>query len=448
MTLLFSFLVFFSVVFSNIEGQGSLINEELLDSMTSEEIYNVLFPALGMVTPLNGYDVDIYSITYETLDNNGQPTIASGAIAVPSSTNDFLPLLSYQHGTQLERNSVNSVNGFDIPSMWLGTSGYITVLPDYLGFGISEIFHPYMIYESSAIPIIDMLRATKEFCSLNSINVNNQLFLIGYSEGGYTTMATHKMIEELYSDEFTITASAPSAGPYDLSGTMANVMLSFEPYGEPFYLPFTILSYQDKYSLVENLNEYFIDYYAEILPELFDGYHSIDEIHNVMPSIPIQIFRDEVIEEFTNDMQHPLRTRLYENNLYDWTPQSNMKIFHSEQDELVPIENSEVAYTNFILNGAPNVDFEFGSFGLHQNAAPIILIGAATWFGEFKRMGIEGDINQDNYIDVNDITLLISIVLGIDQIENEHSWLADMNYNNIIDILDIIELVNYLLDLQ
>ena len=444
MNLFFLFILFFSISLSNNINQGSLISSELLDSKTSEEIYDDLFPSLGMMTPTNGYDVDIYSIIYETLDNDGQSTLASGAVAVPSTSN-FLPLLSYQHGTQLERNSVNSINGFDIPSMWLGTSGYITVLPDYLGFGISELFHPYMIYESSAIPIIDMLRASKEFCSINNINVNNQLFLVGYSEGGYTTMATHKMIEELFSDEFVITASAPSAGPYDLSGTMADLMLSFDPYGEPFYLPFTILSYQDKYSLVESLNEYFLDYYAEILPGLFDGYHSIDEIHEVMPIIPIQIFKDEVIEEFTNNMQHPLRLRLSENNLFNWVPQANMKIFHSQQDELVPIENSEIAYTNFILNGAPRVDFEFGPFGTHQNAAPIILIGAATWFAEFKE-GIEGDLNQDNYINVNDITLLVSIVLGIDHIENEYFWLADMNNNEIIDIFDIIELVNYIID--
>ncbi len=404
MNLFFLFTLFFSISLSNNINQGSLISSELLDSKTSEEIYNNLFPSLGMMTPTNGYDVDIYSIIYETLDNDGQSTIASGAVGVPSTSN-FLPLLSYQHGTQSERNSVNSINGFDIPSMWLGTSGYITVLPDYLGFGISELFHPYMIYESSAIPIIDMLRASKEFCSINNINVNNQLFLVGYSEGGYTTMATHKMIEELFLDEFVITVSAPSAGPYDLSGTMADLMLSFDPYGEPFYLPFTILSYQDKYSLVESLNEYFLDYYAETLTGLFDGYHSIDEIHEVMPITPIQIFKDEVIEEFTNNMQHPLRLRLSENNLFNWVPQANMKIFHSHQDELVPIENSETAYTNFILNGAPRVDFEFGPFGTHQNAAPIILIGAATWFAEFKKEGIEGDLNQDNYINVNDIKL-------------------------------------------
>ena len=153
--LIFSFSFSFSRRNSN---QGSIVEVELLESMTAVEIYNYLEPLLGMFTPLNGYDVDIYSITYETIDNDENYTLASGALAIPNVGDTHLPLLSYQHGTQLERNGVSSINGFDAVSMWLGTSGYVTALPDYLGLGVSELFHPYMIYEESAISIIDMLR--------------------------------------------------------------------------------------------------------------------------------------------------------------------------------------------------------------------------------------------------------------------------------------------------
>ena len=439
-------ILFISLSFSfeNLD-QGSLVEVELLESMSALEIYNYLEPMLDIFTPLNGYDVDIYSITYETIDNDGNMTLASGALAIPNVENSFLPLLSFQHGTQLERNGVASVYGFDVVSMWLGTSGYVTALPDYLGLGISELFHPYMIYETSAISIIDMLRASKEFCLLNEINLNEQLFLIGYSEGGYTTMAAHKMIEENLSDEFMITASAPAAGPYDLSSVMVDLMLSFEPYGQPYYLPYTVLAYQDKYNVVEEIGEYFTDYYAEILPNLFDGYHSAGEINEVMPSIPIEIFRSEVIDDFSNNLDHPLRLRLAENDLYDWAPIAPMKIFHSEGDELVPIENSENAYMNFIFNGSPNVDFEHGPWGTHQDAAPMILIGAATWFNDLKHIGISGDLNQDNTIDILDVTLLVNIVLGIDALDPSLFWLADINSDNNIDIFDIIEIISNIL---
>ena len=46
--------------------QGSIVEVEFLDSMTALEIYNYLEPMLDIFTPLNGYDVDIYSDEYDT----------------------------------------------------------------------------------------------------------------------------------------------------------------------------------------------------------------------------------------------------------------------------------------------------------------------------------------------------------------------------------------------
>ena len=94
-------MILISVSFSRINpDQGSIVEVELLDSMSAEEIYNYLNPILDIFTPLNGYDVDIYSITYETIDSQGNITLASGALAVPDIDNGYLPLLSYQHGFQ------------------------------------------------------------------------------------------------------------------------------------------------------------------------------------------------------------------------------------------------------------------------------------------------------------------------------------------------------------
>ena len=126
----FLLILSFGLVFSNTNpNQGSIVEVEFIESMTAQEIFDYLQPILDIFTPLNGYDVDIYSIIYETIDTEGNSTLASGALAIPIVTDGFLPLLSYQHGTQLERNGVSSINGFDIVSMWLGTSGYVTALP-------------------------------------------------------------------------------------------------------------------------------------------------------------------------------------------------------------------------------------------------------------------------------------------------------------------------------
>ena len=82
---------------------------------------------------------------------------------------------------------------------------------------------------------ISYLRSKK--CTLNNfIQFNEQLFLEGYSEGGYVTMAAVKEIEENLSHEFNITMSFPMAGAYDLSGVLVDLMLSEEVYPDPYYL--------------------------------------------------------------------------------------------------------------------------------------------------------------------------------------------------------------------
>ena len=149
----------------------------------------------------------------------------------------------------------------------------------------------------SANTVIDMIRAGRNFCNESDlIQLNNQISLVGYSEGGYATLAAQKMMEQDYPDEFDITISFPMAGPYNLSGTMVDLMLNGEPYGAPYYLPYILLAYIEYYELGE-LDEFFLAEYAEILPILFDGYHSGGEIDDQLPNPPIQILLSELISK-------------------------------------------------------------------------------------------------------------------------------------------------------
>ena len=84
------------------------------------------------------------------------------------------------------------------------------------------------------------------------------------------------------------------------------------------------------------------------LVDLFDGYHSSGEINDAMPSIPITIMKPEEIYSFEENENHPLRIALEENDLWNWNPQAPIHMFHGEGDELVPYENSQMAYDQFL----------------------------------------------------------------------------------------------------
>ena len=71
----------------------------------------------------------------------------------------------------------------------------------------------------------DMIRASREVCRELGILLNSQLFGRLFA-GRHATMALHRMIEGQHSDEFTVTASAPAARAYDLSGTTLDAALA------------------------------------------------------------------------------------------------------------------------------------------------------------------------------------------------------------------------------
>ena len=428
--------------------RGDLLSFEFVDSVNVDDIDNYLNGEFGNFELSIEYSAIMYSITYETIDQFGNYTVASGMVAFPDGNNEAYPLVSFQHGTQIRRESAPSMNGFNALSQAMVTAGYIYMEPDYLGLGVSEMLHPYHLKDVTASAVIDMLRAVKQFFNQTDFGqYNSQLFLAGYSEGGYATMATVKEIEENLSEEFNITISFPMAGAYDLSGTMVDLMLSEEPYPDPFYLPFFVLSYIEMYNLGE-ISDFFKPEYAEIFPDLFSGEYSGSYIDSFLPDIPIHMMLESVVDEFSSDQNYPFRIHLGENDLYDWTPETTMYLFHGVIDESVPHQNSIVTYNKFIENGSENVYLELlpDSYGGHQAAAPFCLLGAYNIMSTIHMINNLGDINEDMIIDVIDIIELSSIIINYDNNPTSYQyWASDVNVDSTINVLDVIEIVNIIL---
>src|SRR5690606_25925463 len=112
---------------------------------------------------------------------------------------------------------------FNGPELF-ASAGYATFIPDYLGYGAStQILHPYYNERYSAMAVIDMIKAGKIFCKNEDIPVSDKLFLAGYSEGGYVTLAAQKEIESNPAHNLKITAVAAGAGGYDLTAMLADI---------------------------------------------------------------------------------------------------------------------------------------------------------------------------------------------------------------------------------
>jgi len=299
--------------------------------------------------------------------------------------------------------------------------------------------------------VVDMLRAVRYYAAFENDQflVNDQLFLAGYSEGGYATMATHQIIERDYSNEFNITVSFPMAGAYSMSGLMVDLMLAQQPYGQPFYFPYVLFAYLDSYPSIGTVEQYLLPEYV-FLEDWFDGYHSSGEINDAMPEIPITIMKAEEIQNFEEDLEHPLRIYLQENDLWDWTPQAPIHMFHGEGDELVPYENSQMAYDQFLVNGAQDVHLEPvpANFGGHSDVAPWALFGAYQVAKDIMMINELGDINQDGDLNILDLVRIGNIILeGCAPIGFEYClWASDVNMDAVVNILDIVTLMNIILE--
>ena len=202
------------------------------------------------------------------------------------------------------------------------------------------------------------------------------MFLGGYSEGGYATMAAQHELEALYPDEFALTAAAPMAGPYDLSGTMVDAASA--PAANPYYFPYILLAYNRLYGFYDDPGDLFTPAYVDI-PGYYDGAHASDLINAALPETPIDAISLRVRLQ-THLAGSPLHMALAENDAYRWVPRTPTRLYHCVNDDQVPYANSEVAYDWFVAHGAADVSLESLHFGGHVSCAFPALSKMAIWF--------------------------------------------------------------------
>ncbi len=291
--------------------------------------------------------------TYETVDPYGLSITNSALLILPVGTNGPLPLVSVQHGTLVRKSEAPTQPGSgDRWASVFASYGYAVVVPDYLGLGSSPGYQAYLHAPSEATSVVDALRAGKALCASNNVTLNGQLFLTGYSQGGHVTMAAHRELETLHTGEFTVTASAPCAGPYDLGGATIESLLTDPAYPNPWFFPIVLAAYLPIYQLGDTLEELLAPPYRSTLPPLLDGAHTVSDLAAAMPADPIAILRPDYQADFRTNVNNPFRQALRDNNTYSWTPKAPMTMLHCQGDRDVVFANAEVAYQSFTNRGA------------------------------------------------------------------------------------------------
>ena len=370
-------------------NRGKLLTSYLKGQSTvSQE--NAAFAAWGIAYFATArFGIISRVVTYETVDPYGLSITNSALLILPVGTNGPLPLVSVQHGTSVMKSEAPSQPGHgDIYASVFGSYGYAVVVPDYLGLGSSPGYQAYLHARSEATCVVDALRAGRSLCASNNVTLNGQLFLTGYSQGGHVTMAAHRELETFHTNEFTVTAGAPCAGPYDLGGATIEALLTDPAYPNPWYFPILLAAYLPIYQLGDTLEELLASPYRSTLPPLLDGAHTVSQLIAAVPADPIAILRPDFQADFRTNVSNPFRQALRDNNTYSWTPKAPVKMFHCQGDRDVVFANTEVAYQSFTNRGAccvsvvdPGAPAQLN----HDDCYAPSLRGVLTWFEALRQ---------------------------------------------------------------
>ncbi len=226
----------------------SLLTE--LNAATSQPLLSVSAPPVC--------DVLIYHIEYETVGGANEPTTASAALMVPtgfgSKCTGTRLILLYAHGTSTDRafNMADTKNSETvIVAALFASQGYIVVAPNYAGYDTSTLpYHPYLIADQQSKDMMDALTAARTalpLASATTIKDSGQLFVTGYSQGGYVAMATQRAMEAA---GMSLTASAPMSGPYSLAAYADAIFYGEVSGGAPVTSTLLIDGYQRAYGNV------------------------------------------------------------------------------------------------------------------------------------------------------------------------------------------------------
>ena len=305
------------------ERSGQLESAALLGTLAATDIAAALADKESLAQDVvPRFAVTSYRLEYLTTDADGRQVRASGLVSVPvKAAGAKSPVLSYQHGTLFKDAEAPSNNAVASEvAVVLASLGYIVLAPDYVGFGASRgTPHPYLLSAPSAAATIDFLTAARTWRSQANVVDNGQLFMTGYSEGGYVTMAAHRALQAGNSPHLQqLRMVVPGAGPYNVQATMDGLVR---------------LVRDEQPVLGAAINPGFLRYLGGTVQR---------EVRRVLlraliPGDADVSYDTRFIDRFLADDVQALAAI---SSVYDWKPAVPVRLYHGRDDRTVPYASS------------------------------------------------------------------------------------------------------------
>lgn len=350
----------------------------------------IQFPEIATFSAKATNDILVHKVTYRTT-LQGKNIKASGLVYLPKTAGNY-PVMSFQNGTNTVNSdapseSPNSDNWFMLES--LASMGFIVVVPDYIGFGESaNLPHPYLHAESTTQSILDMLRAVNELTAEDKVAAKptKDLFIFGYSQGGWSTMQLQKAIETKYADEFNLIASSCAAGPYSI-GFMNDFIAKSTDYPMPYFYGYLLNSYHSLKLFPNPLSDLFQEPYASKITTLYNGTNSGGTINAALTANVANLLTPEFRTNFeTNAKFSVLKSAFLANSVAPWAISTPTRLYHGSADELIPVSLSNKIFQDLKTAGTLDSKLELKIIPGADHSGGAIPVGISTieWFISLK----------------------------------------------------------------
>lgn len=300
---------------------------------------------------------------YESVDLDGNPITLSGKVILPAKQ----PIKRYilvSHYT-IASNAEAPSNIFPLEGL-LVKLGYALIIPDYLGYGVTaDHIHPYLVMDITARNVLDMYYAVLPFMKAAGCEPeHDDIYLMGYSQGGATTMAVQHLIEHHELDDIKIRRVFAGGGPYDVKATydrFVETNYASYPCAVPIMMQGVIVG-----------NKLDVDMQSLMAPYIYDNLNEWVNSKRYTTSQINQLIGTNVTSDLlsakgmdrTSKEVSELYKAMVNNSIltYSWIPEAPVFIMHSIDDDVVPYENATRAKNKW--KGA-NIQYSFGHFGGH-----------------------------------------------------------------------------------
>ena len=306
--------------------------------------------------------------TYPSINLEWDSIRLSGKVMLPKGGKPKRMIL-VSHYTVCSNSEVPS-NCFSLEGI-LVRQGYGLIIPDYLGYGITvDSIHPYLVMDITARNVLDMYLAVRPWLKAVGMEPeNDEVILMGYSQGGANTMALEHLIEtEYWADEdpeqVKIHRVFAGGGPYDVKATYER-FVNTDTASYPIAVPLVVqgMIYGNKLQMdMRDLMQEWI--YVHLDEWINSKKYTTAQVNALIGTkVTHEMLTPEAMDQKSAKVME-LQKAMVANSItsFNWIPEAPVYICHSIDDETVPFINAANAKSKWNYS---NITYNFGHYGGH-----------------------------------------------------------------------------------